>query len=305
VCGDRAIGYNFGALTCESCRTFFRRNASRVEIFVCPLGNNCVIKLLMRKCCKKCRIDKCFAIGMKKKRVALKCDQLIRDENLKNVNTTYNPLDINTNLSNDFNEINKMDTKIPSFIKGFIFNFNELEMNRFKELFNSVAVVRNRTVRTIAYETVCVSDALQILQNRADIKFALMVKMSTNINGFKELCENDKIVLLKAGCPQIMFLLNIRDYDFEGQFWTIPIDNERATILRMSVMKGWNEIVVQIHKKFLLQQKTYMYLLQRYLEIKHNSKSESETRFGRLTIRRHSYEKSLGMSLKLLAKISG
>ncbi len=27
VCGDKALGYNFNALTCESCKAFFRRNA--------------------------------------------------------------------------------------------------------------------------------------------------------------------------------------------------------------------------------------------------------------------------------------
>ncbi|OTF82593.1 nuclear hormone receptor 48-like protein [Euroglyphus maynei] len=31
VCGDKALGYNFNALTCESCKAFFRRNAIRTK----------------------------------------------------------------------------------------------------------------------------------------------------------------------------------------------------------------------------------------------------------------------------------
>ena len=32
VCGDKALGYNFNALTCESCKAFFRRNALRNKV---------------------------------------------------------------------------------------------------------------------------------------------------------------------------------------------------------------------------------------------------------------------------------
>ena len=31
VCGDRALSCNFGCVTCESCKAFFRRNALRVS----------------------------------------------------------------------------------------------------------------------------------------------------------------------------------------------------------------------------------------------------------------------------------
>lgn len=32
VCGDKALGYNFDAITCESCKAFFRRNATKLKV---------------------------------------------------------------------------------------------------------------------------------------------------------------------------------------------------------------------------------------------------------------------------------
>ena len=32
VCGDKALGYNFNAMTCESCKAFFRRNALKQQV---------------------------------------------------------------------------------------------------------------------------------------------------------------------------------------------------------------------------------------------------------------------------------
>lgn len=45
VCGDRALGYNFDAISCESCKAFFRRNAhkgvvSRIHIRLIHIFSN-------------------------------------------------------------------------------------------------------------------------------------------------------------------------------------------------------------------------------------------------------------------------
>ncbi|XP_076368550.1 nuclear hormone receptor HR96-like [Tachypleus tridentatus] len=66
VCGDKALGYNFNAITCESCKAFFRRNAVKTKDFKCPFNNNCKVDIITRRFCQKCRLKKCFEIGMKK-----------------------------------------------------------------------------------------------------------------------------------------------------------------------------------------------------------------------------------------------
>ena len=66
VCGDKANGFNFGAITCESCKAFFRRNALKTKEVVCAFENDCKIDPFTRKFCTSCRLRKCFSIDMKK-----------------------------------------------------------------------------------------------------------------------------------------------------------------------------------------------------------------------------------------------
>ena len=32
ICGDFSLGFNFGAVSCESCKAFFRRNAVKMKV---------------------------------------------------------------------------------------------------------------------------------------------------------------------------------------------------------------------------------------------------------------------------------
>ncbi|KAK3107798.1 hypothetical protein FSP39_022420, partial [Pinctada imbricata] len=64
VCGDKALGYNFNAVSCESCKAFFRRNAHKTIRGRCE--GKCDVTTESRSFCKRCRLAKCFSVGMRK-----------------------------------------------------------------------------------------------------------------------------------------------------------------------------------------------------------------------------------------------
>uniref|UniRef100_A0A8R1DIX8 Nuclear receptor domain-containing protein n=1 Tax=Caenorhabditis japonica TaxID=281687 RepID=A0A8R1DIX8_CAEJA len=66
VCGDKAFSYNFNVITCESCKAFFRRNANKEKEIRCPFNEQCEINMVSRRFCQRCRLAKCFTVGMKK-----------------------------------------------------------------------------------------------------------------------------------------------------------------------------------------------------------------------------------------------
>ena len=67
VCGASANCFNFDVKTCEACKAFFRRNAEfEQKHFVCKNGGNCDINESTRNKCRKCRIEKCLRVGMRK-----------------------------------------------------------------------------------------------------------------------------------------------------------------------------------------------------------------------------------------------
>ncbi|XP_034376181.1 nuclear receptor subfamily 1 group I member 3 isoform X1 [Arvicanthis niloticus] len=66
VCGDRATGYHFHALTCEGCKGFFRRTVSKTIGPICPFAGRCEVSKAQRRHCPACRLQKCLSVGMRK-----------------------------------------------------------------------------------------------------------------------------------------------------------------------------------------------------------------------------------------------
>ncbi|KAK2851058.1 hypothetical protein Q5P01_007334 [Channa striata] len=66
VCGDKATGFHFNAMTCEGCKGFFRRSMKRKASFTCPFSGSCTITKDNRRHCQACRLKRCIDIGMMK-----------------------------------------------------------------------------------------------------------------------------------------------------------------------------------------------------------------------------------------------
>ena len=72
ICGDDANDHDhYGGVACYSCKAFFRRKVIMKQTLKCVknkaelMQQPCIITKENRKSCKKCRLEKCFEIGMK------------------------------------------------------------------------------------------------------------------------------------------------------------------------------------------------------------------------------------------------
>lgn len=66
VCGDTASGNHFGVLSCEACKSFFRRSIRANARYACRGNRTCAIEKHTRNRCQYCRLQKCMNTGMRK-----------------------------------------------------------------------------------------------------------------------------------------------------------------------------------------------------------------------------------------------
>nr|XP_016778124.2 nuclear receptor subfamily 2 group C member 1 isoform X4 [Pan troglodytes] len=65
VCGDKASGRHYGAVTCEGCKGFFKRSIRKNLVYACRGSKDCIINKHHRNRCQYCRLQRCIAFGMK------------------------------------------------------------------------------------------------------------------------------------------------------------------------------------------------------------------------------------------------
>ncbi|XP_071526219.1 ecdysone receptor-like isoform X10 [Panulirus ornatus] len=245
VCGDRASGYHYNALTCEGCKGFFRRSITKNAVYQCKYGNNCEMDMYMRRKCQECRLKKCLSVGMRPECVVpesqcqVKREQKkARDKDKKDYPSMGSPIA----EDNKGIHLSPCKPKGPSTASGMQFknlvgssnitlsplpttprvNIKPLTKEQ-EELINTLVYYQEE------FEQPSEEDLKKIKftfdgEDTSDMRFRhitemtiltvqLIVEFSKQLPGFGTLQREDQITLLKACSSEVMMLRAARRYD--------------------------------------------------------------------------------------------
>nr|CAD2206083.1 unnamed protein product [Meloidogyne enterolobii] len=137
VCGDIATGVHYGVVSCNGCKTFFRRTVMTGRKFVCRKDGNCSFDKKNRCACRACRFRICVEAGMDESAI-----QRIPSSNLsfsiarrriqKNKNENTQEEEVNSKTLNITNTlITNRESEVLSLIRETLCLEEKLEKLRF------------------------------------------------------------------------------------------------------------------------------------------------------------------------------
>ncbi|KAF1386557.1 hypothetical protein PFLUV_G00096090 [Perca fluviatilis] len=205
VCGDKASGYHYNALTCEGCKGFFRRSITKNAVYKCKSGGNCEMDMYMRRKCQECRLRKCKEMGMlaecllteiqcKSKRLRKNTKaspgQSTGDETEGADNTDNKQVTSTTKLSKEKVEITKEQQAL---VKSIVDAYNRHQ-------------IPQDVTKKLLQEQYSAEENFLLLTEMATNQVQVLVEFTKNIPGFLSLDREDQIALLKGSAVEAMFL---------------------------------------------------------------------------------------------------
>uniref|UniRef100_A0A8C2U3S4 NR1H4 protein n=1 Tax=Coturnix japonica TaxID=93934 RepID=A0A8C2U3S4_COTJA len=179
VCGDKASGYHYNALTCEGCKGFFRRSITKNAVYRCKNGGNCEMDMYMRRKCQECRLKKCRAVGM-----LAEC--LLTEVQCKS-----------KRLRKNFKQKS-----------SFLCNI-KLEDEGLNSKHVSSTTRSGKTVEKSNHP----EESFLHLSETAVVHVQVLVDFTKRLPGFESLASEDQIALLKGSTVEAMFLCSAQIYN--------------------------------------------------------------------------------------------
>ncbi|XP_030054021.1 vitamin D3 receptor [Microcaecilia unicolor] len=256
VCGDRATGFHFNAMTCEGCKGFFRRSMKRKAVFTCPFNGECRITKDNRRHCQACRLKRCLDIGMmkefiltdeevqrkrdlimkRKEEEAMKESQRpkLREEHQKIIDIlleahhkTYDP------TYSDFTKFRPPVRDIPESTTQSspiqIQNFPSEDSSDLLDCFpenmesNFFSYLLGNEESNDGSPDAASSSHLSMLPHLADLvsySIQKVIGFAKMIPGFRDLTADDQIALLKSSAIEIIMLRSNQSFTLEDMSWT-------------------------------------------------------------------------------------
>lgn len=240
VCGDRASGYHYNALTCEGCKGFFRRSVTKNAVYCCKFGHACEMDMYMRRKCQECRLKKCLAVGMrpecvvpenqcaikrKEKKAQKEKDKVQTNATVSTTNSTYKTEILPILMKCD----PPPHAAIPLLPEKLL---NENRLRNIPPLTaNQMAVIYKLIWYQDGYEQPSEEDLKRIMigspneeEDQHDVHFRhiteitiltvqLIVEFAKGLPAFTKIPQEDQITLLKACSSEVMMLRMARRYD--------------------------------------------------------------------------------------------
>ncbi|XP_055533401.1 ecdysone receptor isoform X1 [Wyeomyia smithii] len=240
VCGDRASGYHYNALTCEGCKGFFRRSVTKNAVYCCKFGHACEMDMYMRRKCQECRLKKCLAVGMrpecvvpenqcaikrKEKKAQKEKDKLSTNATVSTTNSAYKAEILPVLMKCD----PPPHAAIPLLPEKLL---NENRLRNIPLLTaNQMAVIYKLIWYQDGYEQPSEEDLKRIMigspneeEDQHDVHFRhiteitiltvqLIVEFAKGLPAFTKIPQEDQITLLKACSSEVMMLRMARRYD--------------------------------------------------------------------------------------------
>ncbi|CAI5440132.1 unnamed protein product [Caenorhabditis angaria] len=171
ICGDKATGKHYGAMSCDGCKGFFRRTIRKRHSYVCRFGGDCKVDKAKRNACRKCRFEVCLRKGMRRDAVQTERDR-IRPANLKSGG--------NSNGSGSSRETSTVDDPLLDQL---------LKVEATMRQLRCTVITKTSDARRQA--TTCdVTDSM-------NQQLILMVEWAKNLDQFQRLDMNTQISLLR------------------------------------------------------------------------------------------------------------
>ncbi|KAJ8258187.1 hypothetical protein GJAV_G00194160 [Gymnothorax javanicus] len=259
VCGDKATGFHFNAMTCEGCKGFFRRSMKRKASFTCPFNGSCTITKDNRRHCQACRLKRCVDIGMMKEfiltdeEVQRKKDMILKRKEEEAAREAMKP-----RLSEEQNQViatlveahhKTYDDSYSDFTRfrppvrdgpvtrsasraASLHSLSDFSSDSFSHSPESVDMkLMNFSSLLMMYQDNAASPqssepdspCLSMLPHLADLvsySIQKVIGFAKMIPGFRDLTADDQIALLKSSAIEIIMLRSNQSFNQDDMSWT-------------------------------------------------------------------------------------